>query len=359
MTAIDPDVRIVLEQMDASVPAPGGFDVAFFRAMAEGNPGGPSSIALAAVQDTLIPGADGVPLRLYRPELTGSRPAIMFIHGGGFILRGLASHDEMCRRLAAGTGGGVVIAVDCRPSPEHPYPAAVDDACTAVKHIAGNAGALGLDASRIVLAGISSGAAIAAGTTLRCRDAGGPGIALQVLLTPMLRHREATPSRQAYGHGGYGITAALLDWYSDQYAPGTAADDPYCAPLQASDLRGLPPAYIHTAACDPLRDDGADYAQRLRHAGVPVEHRDAAGLFHGFHFFTDALPRAREEVTAELEAIRRMLAASAAPGARMVEPGRACPGADDGGIPLRRSRASAPAELSRPRSGRPVICNQP
>jgi acetyl esterase len=323
MTAIDPDVRTVLEQLDASVPPPGGFDVAFFRAMAEGNPGGAPAVALAAVEDMLIPDAGGgVPVRLYRPERSGVHPAIVFIHGGGFILRGLDSHDEMCRRLAAGTGS-IVIAVDCRPAPEHPYPAAVDDACAAVRHIAGNAGMLGLDASRIVLAGISSGGAIAAGTALRCRDAGGPGIALQVLLTPMLRHREAAASRQAYGHGGYGITAELLDWYSDQYAPGTAAADPYCAPLRAADLRGLPPAYIHTAALDPLRDDGADYADRLRHAGVPVEHRDAAGLFHGFHFFAGALPRAREEVTAELEAVRRMLAAGTAPVGWAPEPGRA------------------------------------
>lgn len=254
---IDPDVQAVLEQVDASVPAPGGFDVAFFRAMAEGSPGDPSPVTLAAVEDAVIPGqACRVPVRFYRPEPDGVHPAIVFVHGGGFILRGLGSHDEMCRRLAAGTGS-VVIAVDCRPSPEHPYPAAVDDACTAVLHITRDAGVLGLDPDRIAITGISSGAAIAAGTALRCRDAGGPRIALQVLLTPMLRHREATASRQAYGRGGYGITAELLDWYSDQYAPGTAADDPYCAPLRAADLRGLPPAYIHTAALDPLRDDGA------------------------------------------------------------------------------------------------------
>jgi acetyl esterase len=322
MTAIDPDVQAVLEQVDASVPAPGGFDVAFFRKMAEGSPGGPSPAALAAVEDAVTPGARGVPVRFYRPEPDGLHPAIVFVHGGGFILRGLASHDEMCRRLAAGTGS-VVIAVDCRAAPEHPYPAAVDDACTAVLHIAGNAGALGLDPARIALAGISSGAAIAAGTALRCRDAGGPRIALQVLLTPMLRHREATASREAYGRGGYGITAELLDWYSAQYAPGTAADDPYCAPLRAADLHGLPPAYIHTAALDPLRDDGADYAERLRRAGVPAEHRDAAGLFHGFHFFASALPPAREEVTAELKAVRRLLATGTPPAGRAPEPGRA------------------------------------
>ena len=232
--SIDPDVQAVLEQVDASIPAPGGFNVAFVRAMAEGSPGDPSPVTLAAVEDAVIPGqACRVPVRFYRPEPDGVHPAIVFVHGGGFILRGLASPDEMCRRLAAGTGS-VVIAVDCRAAPEHPYPAAVDDAYTAVLHITRDAGALGLDPDRIAIAGISSGAAIAAGTALRCRDADGPRIALQALLTPMLRHREATASRQAYGRGGYGITAELLDWHSDQYAPGTAADDPYCAPLRAA-----------------------------------------------------------------------------------------------------------------------------
>jgi acetyl esterase len=307
MTSINHDVQAVLEQMNASLPGPADFDVATFRAMVEDHPA-PSAIALATIEDAIIPAPYGpLPARLYRPNLDPDQPAIIFIHGGGFIQRGLDSHDEMCRRLAAGTGAAV-IAVDCRPAPEHPYPAAVDDAYTAIRHLANEAGTLGLDASRIALAGISSGAAIAAGTALRCRDAGGPHVALQVLLTPMLRHRETTRSRETYGQGDYGITTALLDWYSDQYAPDAAADDPYCAPLRAHDLRNLPPAYIHTAELDPLRDDGIDYAQRLRLAHGTVEHRDASGLFHGFHFFPDALHPVHDEVTVELEAIRRLLA---------------------------------------------------
>lgn len=306
MSDISPDVRAVIEQMNASMPVPADFDVTAFRAMVEDHPAPPSSIDLAAIEDTIIPGDRPLPARLYRPSLDPDQPAILFIHGGGFIQRGLDSHDEMCRRLAAGTGAAVV-ALDCRPAPEHPYPAAVDDAYAAIQHLTTEAGALGLDASRIALAGISSGAAIAAGTALRCRDAGGPRAALQVLLTPMLRHRTTTPSRQTYGHGDYGITTALLDWYSDQYAPGTASNDPYFAPLLATDMRNLPLAYIHTAGLDPLRDDGIDYTQRLRHAHVTVEHHDAAGLFHGFHFFTDALPQAHDQVAAEMEAIRRLL----------------------------------------------------
>ena len=179
MTAIDPDVRAVLEQVDASVPAPGGCDVAFFRAMAEGSPGGPSPVTLAAVEDAVIPGpACRVPVRFYRPEPDGIHPAIVFVHGGGFI------------------------------------------------------------------------------------------------------------------------------------------------------LRGLPPACIHTTALDPLRDDGVDYAGRLRRAGVPAEHRDAAGLFHGFHFFADALPRAREEVTSELKAVQRVPAARRRARVR------------DGGEPRPQARAS-------------------
>lgn len=307
MTSIAPDVSALLEQMSASLPAPADFDVAAFRSMVDDHPTPPSSITLAAVDDTTIPGPGGpLPLRLYRPTLDRRQPAIVFVHGGGFIQRGLDSHDEMCRRLASGTSS-VVVAVDCRPAPEHPYPAAVDDTYATLLHVDSECHTLGLDPSRLAVAGVSSGGAIAAGTALRCRDAGGPRIALQILLTPMLQHRQDTPSRQANGHGGYGITTALLDWYSDQYAPGDAASEPYCAPLRAHDLHGLPPAYIHTAELDPLRDDGAAYAQRLHDAGVPVEHRDAAGLFHGFHFAAEALASARDEVTIELDTIHHLL----------------------------------------------------
>lgn len=307
MTSIDPNVHALLEQMSSSLPAPADFDVDAFRSMVDDHTAPPSSITLAAVDDTTIPGPGGpLPLRLYRPNLDGGQPAIVFIHGGGFIQRGLDSHDEMCRRLAAGTSS-VVVAVDCRPAPEHPYPAAVDDTYATVRHLTHEADRLGLDPSRVALAGVSSGGTIAAGTALRCRDAGGPQVALQILITPILQHRVATASHRAYGQGGYGITTALLDWYSDQYAPGTAADEPWCAPLRAHDVRGLPPAYIHTAELDPLRDDGVAYAQRLHEAAVPVQHRDAAGLFHGFHFAAEALPRARDEVAIELDAIRRLL----------------------------------------------------
>jgi acetyl esterase len=147
-------------------------------------------------------------MRIYRSNLSGDRPAMLFIHGGGFIQRGLESHDELCRKWATGTGA-VVVALDCRPAPEHPAPAALDDTYTALQYLAGEAGELGLDAARIALAGMSSGAAIAAGTALRCRDTGGPFIALQILLTPMLRHRKPTSSRHLYGQGDFGITTAL------------------------------------------------------------------------------------------------------------------------------------------------------
>lgn len=314
MIDIDQDVRAVLEQINTSMPNPDDFDVAAFRAMVEDHPAPPPSVDLAAVDDTIMAGPNGrLRARLYRPTLEGNQPAILFVHGGGFIQRGLDSHDDPCRRLAAGTTS-TVLAVDVRPAPEHPYPAAVEDTYAAIQHLVTNADALGIDPASITLYGVSSGATIVAGVALRCRDAGGPPIALQVLLTPLLRHRQPTQSRQTYGGGDYGITTALLDWYSDQYAPGaTAEDDPYYAPLRAHDLRQLPPAYIHTAELDPLHDDGVDYAQRLREADVSVEHRDAAGLFHGFQFFTDTLPRARDEMTIEMNAIRRLLSSQPDP----------------------------------------------
>jgi acetyl esterase len=309
MTSIDPRVQAVLDQMNASIPAPSDFDVGTFRSMVEDYPAEPVTTDLASVDNTTIPGPDGPLLvRIYRSSLEGDQPALLFIHGGGFIQRGLDSHDELCRRLSTGTGA-VVIALDCRPAPEHPYPAAVDDTHAALQHIADEAYTLALNPSRLALAGISSGAAIIAATALRCRDMGGPSITLQILLTPMLRYREPTASRRTYGQGGFGITTALLDWYSDQYARGASANDPYCAPLRTQDLSGLPPAYIRTAEFDPLRDDGADYAHRLRLANVHAEHREAPGLFHGFHFFTDTLPSAQDALVADEAAIRRLISA--------------------------------------------------
>jgi acetyl esterase len=307
MTQIDSEVRAVLDQMNAAMPAASDFDVTAFRAAVEAQPAPPSTTTLAAIDNRSIPGPGGpLPLRLYRPNLDQGQPVILFFRGGGFIQRGLDSHDETCRRLAVSTHS-TVCAVDYRPAPEDPFPAAVDDAYAAVEHIDREASSLGLDRTRIAVAGDSAGAAIAAGTALRCRDTGGPHIYLQFLRVPMLRHREDTPSRRTYGQGDHGITTQLLDWYSDQYAPGPEAADPYCAPLRATDLRHLPPAYIHTAELDPLRDDGADYANRLRAAGVHVEHRVAPGLFHGFHFFADTLPQAHDEVTSAHEALRRLL----------------------------------------------------
>jgi acetyl esterase len=310
MIAIDNEVRAVLDQMNAAMPAATGFDVAAFRAGVESHAAPPSTITLAAIDDQSIPGPGGpLSLRLYRPNLDQRQPVILFFRGGGFIQRGLDSHDELCRRLAVSTDS-TVCAVDHRPAPEHPYPAAVDDAYAAAEHIEREASSLGLDPTRIAVAGDSSGAAIAAGTALRCRDDGGPDICLQILRVPMLRHRADTPSRRTYGHGDHGITTQLLDWYSDQYAPGPEADHPYCAPLRATGLRHLPPAYIHTAELDPLRDDGTEYARLLRDAGVLVELKEASGLFHGFHFFADTIQRARDEVAAETNSIRNLLAAS-------------------------------------------------
>lgn len=310
MTRIDSEVRAVLDQMNAAMPAASDFDVSAFRAAVQAQKAPLSTTVLAAIDNQAIPGPGGpLPLRIYRPNLDKGQPVVLYFRGGGFIQSGLDSHDEVCRRLAVGTGS-TVCAVDYRPAPEHPFPAAVDDAYAAVEHIHREATSLGLDRTRIAVAGDSAGAAIAAGTALRCRDTGGPRLVLQILLVPMLRHRADTPSRRVYGQGGHGITTRLLDWYSDQYAPGSEAENPYCAPLRATELGDLPSTYIHTAELDPLRDDGVDFARLLRGAGVPVEHRDAPGLFHGFHFFADTLRRSRDEVAAELEAIRRLQAAA-------------------------------------------------
>lgn len=301
------EVRGILQQLSDTVPENDDFDLASYRAAFRPQPADAPAVALPAVDDGVIDGPGGaLPIRIYRPSLADRLPVIAYFHGGGFILGGIERHDPICRRLSAGTGAAVC-SVDYRVAPEHPFPAAVDDAFAAVEWLERHAEELGFDRNKLAVGGDSAGACIAAGTALRCRDVGGPPLVLQILLVPVLRHRADTPSRRRYGKKQFGLTIPLLDWFSDLYAPGSVAAHPYCAPLLAKDLSGLPPAFIHTAELDPLRDDGVDYADRLRAAGVPAEHRVAKGLFHGFHFYADTLSLAGRAVAAENEAIRRLL----------------------------------------------------
>lgn len=237
------------------------------------------------VHDLTIDGPGGdLSLRVFRPHTDhDDLPVVVFAHGGGFVFCDLDSHDELCRSMAEGVGA-VVVAVDYRLAPEHQAPAAHDDVYAALEWAAKNAGDYGADPSNIVLAGDSAGGNLAATVSIAARDRGGPAIAAQVLLYPVIDDDFETESYRLYGTGYYNTTSAMK-WYWQQYAPN-GTDDPRVIPTRAESLTGLPPAVIITAELDPPCTSGDTYAQMLEAADVPVVHHRFDGLFHGFLTFT-------------------------------------------------------------------------
>jgi acetyl esterase len=245
----------------------------------------PEPLPVAEVRDLSIPGPHGpIPLRLYRPATApaSGSPALVFFHGGGWVLGNLESHDGVCRHLAE-RSGCVVVAVDYRLAPEHKFPAALDDAFAATQWLAAQAPALGLDAARIAVGGDSAGGNLAAAVCLLARDANGsPSIAFQMLLYPATDFAMDTASHRRFGEDHL-LTRASMAWFRDHYLkhPGEMADW-RASPLRAASLAGLPPAFVLTASHDPLRDEGEAYARRLVEVGIPVTLWRVPGLIHGF-----------------------------------------------------------------------------
>jgi acetyl esterase/lipase len=242
----------------------------------------PHPAQVEEVIDRVIDGPGGaLPIRIYRPHgCTGA--AIVFCHGGGFVFCDIDSHDGFCRAMASGTAA-LVISVGYRLAPEHPAPAAAQDALAAFGWVVEYAAALGIDPQRIAVAGDSAGGNLAAVTALLCRDSGGAIPVAQVLLYPVIDPTFDTESYRTRAHGYYN-TRAAMQWYWQQYLGGDALPDPpwLVAPARANSHTSLPPALIVTAELDPLHSEGVGYVRRLRAAGVPVLHRDFPGLFHGF-----------------------------------------------------------------------------
>jgi acetyl esterase/lipase len=246
----------------------------------------PEPPGIAEVQQHDIPAPHGsIPARLYRPAsvrlIDGRAPALVFFHGGGWVIGNLDSHDVVCRTLAH-AGEVVVVSVDYRLAPEHKFPAAVDDAMTATRWVAGHAASLGIDVARLSVGGDSAGGNLAAVVALAARDGKGPALAGQLLIYPATDLAMAHPSHSE-PETSVLLTHAVIRWFRDHYLTGAAdIDDWRASPAKAETLIGLPPAYVLTAGADPLRDEGDDYARRLRRAGVPVTHRSFPGQFHGF-----------------------------------------------------------------------------
>lgn len=220
--------------------------------------------------------------RLYRPVAAHGGGLTVFFHGGGFVIGSLETHDHVCRDLCVHSGAAV-LSVDYRLAPEHKFPAATDDCLQAVRWAAEHAHGLGLDSNRLVLAGDSAGGTLAAVTSLRLRDEGGPSVRGQVLIYPVTDYH--TPPTVSYieNQSGYSLTrAAMIRFWADYLESEHDAAHPYASPLRAADLKGLPPALVLSAEYDPLRDEGEAYAHRLLDAGVPVTLWRHQGLIHGF-----------------------------------------------------------------------------
>lgn len=229
-----------------------------------------------------IPGPGGaIPLMVITPESEGPYPIIVYFHGGGFAMGDTGSHKNTTRRISHETGS-LVISVDYRLAPEHPFPAAMDDAYAALLWAYENAASLNGKKEQIIVAGDSAGGNLAAVLALRARDQNGPAIALQVLIYPYLTMLDR-PFESRLKFDNYILGKPDLDQFSDWYTPEEAQkSDPYASPYEATDLSGLPPAYIATAEFDVLHDEGVAYAERLRAAGVQVIQRNFPGMLHGF-----------------------------------------------------------------------------
>ena len=242
---------------------------------------GPSPEVVDSVVDSTIPGPGGaLPVRIYTPAHDSPLGIAVFFHGSGFVICDLDTHDHECRVLA-NRAGVIVVSVDYRLAPEHKFPAAVDDAFAALQWSVAHAADLGVDPARVAVVGDSAGGDLAAVVARLARDAGGPAVAFQMLVYPVTDLRTDTPSFVENG-SGYGLSAETMRWYVEQYV-GTSADllDPRGSPLLAPSLADLPPAFVAVCEYDPLRDEGKQYAHRMRDAGVDVTLRRYDGAIHG------------------------------------------------------------------------------
>ena len=270
----------------------------------------PSDETVDAIDNFEIPGADAQPMRAraYTPRdaREGPLPLLVWLHGGGWVAGDLDNHDAACRALANASGCKVV-AIDYRLAPEHKFPAGLDDCYAAIQWLAAHRGALGIDPRRVAIAGDSAGGNLAAAVALMARDRGGPALAFQLLVYPVTHHAFDTPSYRQYGDG-YLLTAEGMRWHWNHYLPDAAAGlDPLASPLLAPDLRGLPPALVIVAECDPLRDESEAYAKRLADAGVPVECRRYDGMLHAFFTLGQVFDDGRAAVAYAGQALRRAL----------------------------------------------------
>jgi len=303
---LDPEIQPIVDAMEAA-PGPPAHLVPIAQARAAHDRetvlmSGPGE-EVAEVRELAVPGPGGpIGVRLYRPR-AGALPLVAYLHGGGWAVGTLDAFDPLCRALA-NASGALLASIDYRLAPEHPFPAAPDDARAAVRWLAAHAAEFGADPARLAIAGDSAGGNLAAVTARRLRDEGQSPLRFQALIYPVCDSVLNTPSYRDNG-SGFGLSSASMKRYWELYLDGADGRHPDASPLQASDLAGLPPAFVLTVRADVLRNEGESYAHALEAAGVPVTLSRYDGAVHGFFRWlakSELSRRAVAEVGAALRA---------------------------------------------------------
>ena len=285
---VHPQVRAMLEKMiELGIPKVQDLSAAAARDLVEQLSAArldsyPPPEVVEVVSTTTGPGFGHVPVRIYRASEEADAPSIVFFHGGGHVFGSLDSYDSAARFLAR-TTGSTLVSVDYRMGPEHPFPAAAQDAYDATRWVAAQADKLGIDRDRLTVCGDSAGGNLAAVVALMAQAGGEVALTAQVLIYPVIDYRGGTASFTRYAQG-YGILeAATMTWFMERYLPDpTQRDDLRACPRMAPSHAGLPPALVVTAECDVLHDEGLAYGGQLKAAGVEVEHIHYPGMIHGF-----------------------------------------------------------------------------
>ena len=304
---LDTQMKWVLDQLAAAKqPAFHQMSPAEARAQMARRTAPEQQVPSVGVADRTLVGPGGdLPVRIYTPEGAGPFGALVYYHGGGWVLGNIAMTDLPCRLLAKASGC-IVVSVDYRLAPEHKFPAPAEDCYAAVKWLEDHAASVNCDPSRLAVGGSSAGGNLAAVVALMARDRGGPHVAFQLLVYPATRRELDTNSHRQFASDNYYILSrADMEWFWNHYLASPAdAANPYACPDRATTLKGLPPALVITAEFDPLRDEGEAYAARLREDGVPSVLKRYSGVTHGFFGMPIQVDQAKHAIEEAAAALR-------------------------------------------------------